>query len=96
MTPPLITIGGRNGCIFEGEIPQTYCFVPEYCIQSVGDRTEVAEGEYMRSGWDLRNMRFNEAGEGQHLFPNAQRPVANLDNEPVRIFLRRIANVRFA
>jgi hypothetical protein len=91
-----ISIGGLTGSVFEGELPQTYCFVPEYCLVKEDGRLVVAEGDYMRSGWDVRNMRFNDAGEGQHLFPNTQRPIADLDVESVRIFLNRIDSVHAA
>ncbi len=95
MKNPTITIDGRTGCIFEGEIPETFCFVPEECIIAEGENVRVAEGDYIRGRWDVRNMRFNDAGEGQHLFPNAQRPLVDLNGAPVGIFLRRIAGVPF-
>ena len=93
MKTPTIIAGGRSGCLFEGENPLTFCFVPEYCISDCGDRVQVSEGDYLRSGWDVRNMRFNDAGEGQHLFPNMSRPIFELDSEPVKTFLQRIAGV---
>jgi len=93
MQTSIITVDGRKGCVFEGELPHTFCFVPEECIIAEGDSLRVAEGDYIRSHWDVRNMRNNDAGEGQHLFPNAMRPLSDLNDEPVRIFLRRIAGV---
>ena len=93
MKTPTIIAGGRSGCLFEGENPLTICFVPEDCISGKGDEMEVAEGDYSRSGWDVRNMRFNDAGEGHHLFPNMQRPIVELDREPVKTFIHRIAGV---
>src|ERR1019366_7847306 len=65
MKHPTITICGRSGFIFEGEIPQTYCFVPEECLLPDGDGVRIAEGDYIRSRWDVRNMRCNDTGEGQ-------------------------------
>lgn len=90
------TIGGRIGRLFEGEIPETYCFVPENCLAREGDGVRVLEGDYLRSGWDVRNMRFNEAGEGQHLFPNPLRPIVDPDTDQVRRFLRRLEQVHAA
>lgn len=57
---------------------------------------QVAEIDYMHSGWDVRNMRFNHAVEGQHLFPNSHRPVSDFDGDAVKIFLDRIKIVRSA
>ena len=57
-------------------------------------KLRIEEGDYVRSGWDVRNMRFNDFGTGQHLFPNTDRPVVNLDDDSVRVFLQRIENVR--
>ena len=93
MKTPTITIDGRSGRVFEGEIPETYCFVPEECIITDDDGVHVSEREYIRSKWDVRNMRFNDAGEGQHLFPNIQRPMVELENSQVRIFINRIGSV---
>lgn len=94
MKTATITIDGRTGRVFEGEIPETYCFVPEECIIADGDTLRVAEGDYIRGHWDVRNMRCNETSEGQHLFPNSQRPIAKLDDTQVRIFLRRVGRVQ--
>ena len=96
MKTPKITIGGSIGCLFEGEMPETYCFVPENCLAREGDVVRVREGDYMRSGWDVRNMRFNDAGEGQHLFPNPLRPVVDSDTAQVRQFLHRLEQVHAA
>ena len=93
MKTPAITVGGRTGLIFEGEMPETYCFVPEDCIVAEGDTLRIAEGDYVRSGWDVRNMRFNDSGAGQHLFPDPQRPVGDLGGELVRNFVCRIQTV---
>ena len=92
----LIRAGGCVGRIFEGESGPTYCFVPDDCIFFEDGKLRVEEGDYVRSGWDVRNMRFNDFGTGQHLFPNAARPVVDLDNDSVRVFLHRIENVRAA
>ncbi len=94
MKTPVITIGGRTGCIFEGEIPQTFCFVPEELITAEADSISVPGGAYVRSGWDVRNMRFNDEGEGEHLFPNPRRPVSDLEGPLVRSFIRRIEIVQ--
>lgn len=96
MNTPIVTVRGRPGCIFEGEVPETYCFVPQDLIDDKGDEVQVAEGDYVRNGWDVRNMRSNQSSSGEHLFPNVRRPVSDLESEPVRIFLRRISMVRVA
>jgi hypothetical protein len=96
MNTPTVIVGGRSGCVFEGEVPETYCFVPGDCISGEGGDVHVAEIDYMRSGWDVRNMRFNDAAFGEHLFPDAHRPVSDLNSAPVRIFLNRIKTVRSA
>jgi len=94
MKTPTITIDGRTGRVFEGEIPETYCFVPEDCIIAEGDNVRVAEGDYIRGRWDVRNMRYNETSEGQHLFPNSQRPIVEFTGNQVRIFLSRMGRVQ--
>lgn len=86
-------IGGCPGSIFEGEIPETFCFVPQDLITAEGEDVRVAEGAYVRSGWDVRNMRVNTATEGEHLFPNAHRPVNDLTGRGVRVFLDRVRRI---
>lgn len=85
-----ITIGGKAGCLFEGEVPETFCFVPQDFIRSEPDGLHVAEANYLRSGWGARNLRCNDAGDGHHLFPNPHRPVSDLDDRRVQTFLHRI------
>jgi len=92
----MIIAGGQIGSLFEGEFPETLCFVPDVCIDRAGDHVRVVEGAYLRSGWDVRNMRFNDAGEGQHLFPNMERPVVDLEGKSVQTFLGRIERVAVA
>jgi len=94
MNTPIVTVGGRPGCIFEGQVPETFCFVPQDFIAVEGSDVQVAEGEYVRSGWDVRNMRFNQSSSGEHLFPDVRRPVGDLESESVRMFLQRISLVR--
>ena len=96
MKTPIVTVAGHLGSVFEGEIPETFCFVPRECVTGEGDDVQVAELDYVRSGWDVRNMRFNDAAYGEHLFPNARRPVSDLEAKPVRVFLNRVRNVRSA
>jgi hypothetical protein len=93
MNTLLITAGGALGRIFEGEYPQTFCFVPEDCIVFESGGFRLIEGDYSRSGWDVRNMRFNDDGSGQHLFPNTEKPVDALGDSNVKTFLDRIDNV---
>lgn len=93
MNTLLITAGGSLGRIYEGEEPRTLCFVPEDCITFESGGFRLMEGDYLRSGWDVRNLRFNDEGSGHHLFPNTEKPVADLDNEQVKTFLERIENV---
>ena len=89
----LITAGGNLGRIFEGEDQKTLCFVPEDCIAFERGGFRLVEGDYMRSGWDVRNMRFNDEGLGQHLFPNTGKPISDLNNARVKVFIERIENV---
>ncbi len=96
MKTPTITVDGRTGCVFEGEQPETYCFVPEDCLLPEVEGVRVLEGDYVRSRWDLRNMRCNDAGEGQHLFPKTQNPVVDFNSDLVRIFLRRIGGAQYS
>ena len=90
MEPSTLFIGGLDGFIFEGEAPQTCCFVPAYCLSSEDGVFRVDEGDYVRSGWGVRNMRFNDAGGGQHLFPDARRPIVATDSDRVRTFIHRL------
>jgi hypothetical protein len=94
MNTPTISVGGRAGQIFEGEVPETFCFVPQDYITEEGENVRVAEIDYVCSGWDVRNMRFNHAVDGEHLFPNVLRPVSDFEAAPVRVFLDRIKIIR--
>ena len=76
--------------LFEGELPQTFCFVPGECITLASDGVQLSEAEYARSRWDVRNMRCNDVGEGQHLFPDMTRPIFSLKSETIQHFLARI------
>lgn len=90
MNAPTVTVNGRPGLIFEGEIPETYCFVPQECLSVDADGEHVNEIQYLRSGWDVRNMRCNETPDGNHLFPKTHGRAVKLDAAPVRHFLDRI------
>ncbi|HEY4300028.1 MAG TPA: hypothetical protein VGM73_04080 [Candidatus Didemnitutus sp.] len=90
MSSTTISVAGRSGRLFEGEFPETYCFVPQECILEDGESVRLEELDYVVSGWDVRNMRFNQSGEGEHLFPDIHRPVNDLGSEGVRVFLDRI------
>jgi hypothetical protein len=94
MNIPIISIAGRSGGIFEGELPETVCFVPRECITGEGEEIRLAEIEYVCDGWDVRNMRFNADADGNHLFPDVRRPVKDLGSERVRVFLDRLRIVR--
>ena len=96
MHTPIVIVDGRHGSIFEGEIPGTFCFVPQDCIFADSAGVHVNEIEYIHSGWDVRNMRFSDATDGQHLFPKSFSPVTDLDAAPVRDFLDRIKLVHCA
>ena len=85
-----IRIGDHFGRIFPGEYPQTFCFVPEECLWSEGGSLHLMEGDYVRSGWDVLNMRLNDAGEGQHLFPCADLLPADLEPSLAKTFLHRV------
>ena len=94
MNAPTVSVAGQTGQIFEGEVPETLCFVPQDCISAHGDTLRVAEMNYVQSGWDVRNMRFSNALEGEHLFPDSSRPVNDLESEKVRVFLKRMKVIR--
>ena len=96
MKTPLITVDGHPGTIFEGELPATYCFVPQECISHEVGGIHVDEIKYVCSGWDVRNMRLSDTTDGQHLFPKPLCPVVNLDAGPVRQFLGRMQHVHCA
>jgi hypothetical protein len=90
MKQPELTIAGQPGCIFAGEHPRTFCFVPqEYLVAGVGG-CRVSESDYVRSGWDVRNLRYNDETLGSHLFPDPSRPITDLNEASVRVFIRRI------
>lgn len=88
-----VEVGDTRGAIFEGELPGTYCFVPENCIREEHGKTKIDGTGYIRSHWDERNMRVSAESGGKRLFPNLDRPVDNLQAEPVRHFLHRIREV---
>lgn len=90
MITPIVIPDGQVGYIFEGEAPQTFCFVPEACVKTNGGEVSIDEMEYVRSGWDLKNMRMSNAPSGNHLFPRASHPANDFETEPVKIFLDRI------
>ena len=94
MRSPVIIAGGYFGRLFEGTVEGTFCFVPEQCISTATDHeTEILDLAYVHSGWDVRNMRFSDVLSGQHLFPDAARPVIDFSPAPVRTFLYRIGSI---
>ena len=94
MLSPVIIAGGCFGRLFEGTVQGTFCFVPEECIVTGDDEAvEISEIVYVHSGWDVRNMRFSDTLTGQHLFPDATRPVVDFSPASVRTFLYRIGSV---
>lgn len=89
---PLVEVGGTPGVVFEGELPETFCFVPESCVSVEHGETKVNELDYVRSHWDERNMRVSPMLDGKRLFPKPDRPVHDLHALPVRSFLARIGS----
>ena len=90
MNNPIVSVDGHRGLVFEGEIPEAYCFVPEECVTIDASGVHVDEIKYIRSGWDVRNMRFSETADGQRLFPKMPYAIADLDAESVERFVERI------
>jgi hypothetical protein len=93
MNTPLVIVDGCKGVIFEGELPATYCFVPQECLSIDAGGIQVNEIEYVCRGWHARNIRFSERSDGQYLFPKPFFPVSNLEAESVTHFLDRIKKV---
>lgn len=89
---PVIEVDGMPGVIFEGELPDTFCFVPASCVRVERGETNVSEIDYVRSRWDERNMRLSPMLDGKRLFPKPNRPVRDLQAVPVRSFLARIGS----
>ena len=96
MNTSTVIVDGHRGLIFEGEIPETYCFVPHECVSIDQHGLRVNEIEYARSGWHARNMRLNDSTFGNFLFPKQYGRLVKLDTEPIRHFLERTSLVRCA
>lgn len=89
---PLVTIGEESGYVFEGLIRGSYAFVPEGCVEfDDNGAATVDEIAYVQSGWDVRNMRFNnQDAAGSRLFPSLRGVIADLGGRPVASFVERI------
>lgn len=70
----------------------TYAFVPERCVTfGTRDAPSIDDMAYMRSGWDVRNMRFDESeASGSRLFPEVRDDLADLSDERVTHFIERL------
>ena len=87
----LVEVAGCPGYVLCGEIAETFCFVPlEYVTATADGSLELAELDYVRSGWSERNMRCNDATGGKHLFPRAEDPMADPAEHSVRMFVDRL------
>jgi hypothetical protein len=88
----ILTIGTETGYLFEGTQPGSLVFVPATCIASASDgKFHVDKLQYVQSGWDVKNMRFN-TGEtsGNRLFPNLNRLVTTFDETEPACFIERL------
>lgn len=91
MNTRLVCVGENAGRLFEGEVPETFCFVPQELLSGEGENIQVAEVGYVAGHWDERNMRSNLTVEGgSRLFPDARRPVVDVEAAPVQSFLSRL------
>lgn len=90
MNAPTVVVAGASGVVFEGETPDTFCFVPQQCVREDNGKLRVDEIDYVKSGWDVKNVRFSNPPFGNHLFPNSDRVVQDLEQPAVRGFLDRI------
>lgn len=91
MTTTLVTVDHTAGRLFEGTAPGTFCFVPLTFLVEEGGALRVREIDYVCARWDVRNMRANAASaDGEHLFPNTERPIDDLIGAGVPDFIRRL------
>jgi hypothetical protein len=90
MNAPIVAVTDRSGLIFEGEIPETYCFVPRECISVDAAGAHLDEISYVQSGWDVRNMRLSDTTDGEHLFPNTDHKVVDFESAAIKQFLERM------
>lgn len=93
--PPLVSVGTESGYIFAGQISGSYAFVPEGCVHfDPQGFAQVDDLAYIRSGWDVRNMRLNTLEtEGSRLFPSIKLAVTNIETPAVAAFIRHLKSV---
>jgi hypothetical protein len=91
---PQVRLGAETGYIFGSQIPDSFCFVPEWCVTATPDgRMIVDEKSYFLSGWSVRNMRWSDAEPGgSHLFPDAARLIVDISSPAVKEFRRRVSS----
>jgi hypothetical protein len=92
MSHEIVSIGQDTGYVFKGLVPGTFAFVPEECVSFDARHQPVVNNvAYVQSGWDIRNMRFNEAEDvGSRLFPEVRDDFADLGDERVNHFVTRM------
>lgn len=62
---------GVTGSFFEGQIPDTICFVPDSLVKE----GLLDEGLYVVQGWAALNIKAQPFGIGSHMFPNLMKPI---------------------
>lgn len=85
----MVQVAQVPGYVFESESAGQCCFVPRELVRFAENGEAQIDGvKFLQSGWALRNMRC-AAPEvtGTHLFPDAGRPVRDVETEAVREFL---------
>jgi hypothetical protein len=89
---PIVEVGSDTGYLFEGLVPGSYAFVPEGCVVFAADGSAtIDELAYVQSGWDVRNMRFNNLDTGgSRLFPVFKGVVKDLGATTGISFLDRL------
>jgi hypothetical protein len=75
MKTTVTSIFGVPGRFFEGEFPDTVCFVPQALVAS----GHLDQAKYVLEGWASLNIKAQPLNRrlGSHLFPNLKQPVAD-------------------
>ncbi|HYG35913.1 MAG TPA: hypothetical protein VEC99_14070 [Clostridia bacterium] len=80
---------GVEGNFYQGEVPDTICFVPFSLIIS----GKLDEANYVLLGWASLNLKAQplERRLGSHLFPDLKKPIVDLSRcEAIREEIERL------
>jgi hypothetical protein len=89
-----LVVNGEAGFLFEAEVSEALVFVPISCVELLpSGKYLIDQTQCFLSGWAHKSMRFSNTEDNFDLvFPVAERPVTNRNDQRVKMLIKRLSN----